>query len=71
MEKEAKYHHNKRSLELTGRSHVVFGHRLEAGDVIQPDDVYDSTSGKWEKPPISGIPLGEGNATVWVRPAKE
>lgn len=45
----------------------VYGKRLKAGAIIQPDDVYDSTSGKWEKAPCPGVVLQEGCQTYWVR----
>lgn len=48
-------------------SQVVFGYRLQPGEIIRRDDVYDSTSGTWEKAPCPGLTLGEGNATIWVR----
>lgn len=71
MEKEAKNHENRRGADLTGRTEFVFGYRLEAGDRLQPDDVYDSTSGQWEKAPISGLVLEEGAGAIWVRPVKQ
>lgn len=46
---------------------VVFGRRLNAGEVIQPEDVYDSTSGRWEKAPCPGVVLQVGCTTYWVR----
>lgn len=46
-------------------SQVVYGERLNAGTIIQSDDVYDSTSGKWEKAPCPGVVLGEGCQTYW------
>ena len=49
-------------------SQVVYGERLKAGEVIQPNDVYDATSGKWEEAPFfSGMVLQEGCQTYWVR----
>lgn len=46
----------------------VFGERLKPGDTIAPDDVYDSTNGKWEKAPYPGLVLQKGTTTIWVRP---
>lgn len=46
----------------------VYGEIIKPGDTIQPDDLYDSTNGKWEKAPCSGVRLGEGTSAVWVRP---
>ncbi len=81
MEKEAKWYKNSHELRVfigkvpadqVSETHVkVFGYRLEVGDTIQPDDVYDSTSGKWERAPCPGLKLGEGALAVWVRPTKE
>lgn len=51
----------------TNPSEVVYGERLRVGDVIQPEDVYDSTSGKWEKAPCPGAVLQKGFAAYWVR----
>jgi hypothetical protein len=48
---------------------TVFGVQLKPGDVIQPDDVYDSSSGRWETVPCPGLKIGEGISTIWVRPA--
>lgn len=70
MEKEARWHENQHEDMGLGINRRVFGRRLGAGDKIQSYDVYDSTSGKWEKAPISGLILGEGAAAVWVRPAQ-
>ncbi len=50
---------------------LVFGERLNVGDVIQPNDVYDSTTGKWEKTPLSGVPVRQGVTTYFVRPKAE
>lgn len=47
----------------------MIGNLLEAGDVLRPTDVYESTSGDWEPCPCPGLPIGEGVATRWVRPA--
>ncbi len=47
---------------------TVFGERLNPGDKIQPNDVYDSTSGGWEKTPCPGLTIQEGCTTFWVRP---
>ena len=48
-------------------SQVVFGGRLQAGETIQAGDVYDSTSGKWEKAPCLGVVLQEDCNIYWVR----
>ena len=49
---------------------LVFGYRLVAGDVIEEDDVYDSSSGGWQKAPCAGLTLQEGTAAVGIRPAE-
>lgn len=48
---------------------IAFGERLRAGDTIQPDDLYDSTTGMWEKAPCPGVVLQEGCSTYRVRPS--
>ncbi len=62
-------HHNRHQF-VTAENKMIYGRRLKPGEVIEPDDVYDATSGQWEKAPCPGLTLGEGNATVWVRPYK-
>lgn len=57
-----------------GRKTHVFGHLLEAGDKLEPDDVYASSNGYFEKCPCPGLKLEnvsdrDGRAVVWVRPA--
>jgi len=47
---------------------IIFGERLEPGVVIQPGDVYDSTSGTWGKTPCPGIVLQKGCTIHWIRP---
>lgn len=46
---------------------TVLGERLLPGDIIQAEDVYDSTCGKWIKSPCPGLMLQEGCTTYWVR----
>lgn len=50
---------------------AVYGIILGAGDVIQPGDVYESTSGRWEKAPCPGCAIQEGCQVRWVRPVEE
>lgn len=45
----------------------IWGRRLQPGDTIQPEDVYDAMSGIWVKAPCAGLVLQEGCATYWVR----
>jgi len=47
---------------------TVYGAKLVAGDVLEPTDVYDSSSGFWEQCTCPGAALGEGTATTWIRP---
>lgn len=58
------FHTHKTSGRLT------YGRQLQPGETIEASDVYDSTNGTWELAPCSGLKLGEGVDTVWVRPAK-
>jgi hypothetical protein len=52
-------------------SKTVIGKRLESGDILEDGDVYDSTSGNWERQPIlTGTRLRSGFAAYWVRPDK-
>ncbi len=47
----------------------IHGRRLENGDVLQKDDVYNSSSGFWEKCPCPGPVLQSSNdIVIWVRP---
>ena len=49
----------------------IFGIKLQAGDVIKADDVYDSSDGTWKKTPCPGLILQEKCNTYWVRPVKD
>ena len=64
MEKEAKFH------KTENCSEPLFGHLLEVGDVLEEDDMYDSTTGKWQKALFPGATIPKDLATVWVRPKK-
>lgn len=48
---------------------IIQGRKLNPGEIIRADDVYDSTSGRWEKAPCPGIVLQDGYAAIWVRPS--
>ncbi|MBI2109278.1 MAG: hypothetical protein HYT93_03840 [Parcubacteria group bacterium] len=48
----------------------IYGYRLEPGDIIMKNDVYDSTTGFWEKAPCPGLTISEKCRTVWVRPTR-
>lgn len=52
---------------------VVYGVQLEPGDIMQPTDFYDSTSGSWERCPEgrAGAIIQKGCETKWVRPVEE
>ena len=43
------------------------GALLERGDVLQPGDMYDSTTGEWEECSTPGVIIGD-TVTLWVRP---
>lgn len=51
------------------RDELVWGERLQPGDTIQPADVYDASSGIWQKAPCPGLVLAERCETYWVRKA--
>lgn len=45
---------------------AIVGRRLETGDVLEPTDVYASTSGNWEPCPVPGLTIT--SVTVeWIR----
>lgn len=46
---------------------VIEGIRLVEGAVLREEDVYDSTTGKWEAGPCAGLTL-QNTRTIWVRP---
>jgi hypothetical protein len=46
----------------------VYGYELEVGDVLEDTDLYDSSMGCWEPAPVPGLPIGEGNDAIWIRP---
>ncbi len=48
----------------------VVGYELETGDILQQNDVYNSSSGKWEKCPCPGlmIQIERDSSVIWVRP---
>ena len=50
---------------------TIEGYRLEPGDTLQKDDMYNSTARKWEECPCPGLILQEGPSAYWVRPAKQ
>jgi hypothetical protein len=54
----------------TAASPRVYGRRLEPGDVLEPTDMYNSSSGNWQFCPVPGVTLqaGIGNDVIWVRP---
>ncbi len=61
MEKEAKLHRTENCSE------PIFGYKLEAGDVLEENDMYDSTTGKWEKALFPGATIPKGLSATWVR----
>lgn len=53
----------------------VYGELLKPGDKIEPNDMYSSTNGRWEKAPCPGLGLCVVAPTptgvlpvIWVRP---
>jgi len=48
----------------------IYGRKLNAGETLEPTDVYDSTDGEWEKCPNPGGKVPKGNHVVWVRPQR-
>lgn len=46
---------------------TVSGRLLEVGEVLQEDDVYESTTGEWVKCPCPGLTLATTHMR-WVRP---
>ena len=54
----------------TGSDAEIFGIQLGPGDTIEPDDVFNSASGKWIASPCSGTRLMPGCLIYWVRPVK-
>ncbi|MEK7498383.1 MAG: hypothetical protein AAB611_00810 [Patescibacteria group bacterium] len=69
-ETEQNLTHNNRHQLVTAQNKMIYGRRLKPGEIIEPDDVYDSASGLWERAPCPGLTLGEGDSVVWVRPYK-
>ena len=47
---------------------TISGRKLEAGEVLEATDVYESSNGQWEPCPCPGLKLGEGVACIWIRP---
>lgn len=62
MEKIAKLHTTKHC------SSPVFGYLLEEGDILQENDLYDSTAGNWSQCMAPGARISSGFSAVWVRP---
>lgn len=48
--------------------YAIYGAQLESGDVLEANDRYDSSSGRWDLCPCPGLKIEAGVATVWVRP---
>lgn len=46
----------------------IYGYELETGDVLEPTDKYDSSSGGWELCPCPGLTIQAGAPAKWVRP---
>ncbi len=70
MESTLRSHTNRNAREGETRGTVVVGFKLEHGDTTQENDVYESTSGRWEKIPNPGITLGQSHGATIIRPSK-
>lgn len=46
---------------------TVLGIKIEPGTVLEENDVYASTTGKWENCPCPGVML-QNSDVFWVRP---
>lgn len=49
---------------------MVFGQVLGEGEILKEDDVYESSSGRWERCTCPGVALGTRTEAhpLWVRP---
>jgi len=69
---ELKFHANRNANNspfMRSIGDVVLGNQLETGDVLEPTDVYESTSGRWELCPCPGLTLEASlEGPIWVRP---
>ena len=74
MQAEPEYYLNRNDNGRYSPNRTAFGRQLEAGDVLEPDDLYESTSGSWERCPCPGLtlsgPITIASAPIWVRPGK-
>ena len=66
MKSECKIH----EIESGKPGRYVLGFLLEEGDVLQENDVYAGSSGKWELCPCPGLKIQPGCSTQWVRRAR-
>ncbi len=49
--------------------HEIAGMKLAAGAILEPDDHYDSTDGKWQPAgQWAGVAIQPACSTTWVRP---
>lgn len=67
MPAERATHHEHPNVEGT----FVYGRKLGNGDVLETNDVYNSTNGRWERCPCPGLTLQgfeEDSPVIWVRP---
>jgi hypothetical protein len=63
---------------MTKQSHIYKGNNmapfkaypLQAGDTLEPTDLYLASDDTWKKCPCPGAAIQEGNITQWVRPTK-
>lgn len=60
-----------REIEIISNNGKIRGRRLEAGEIIEENDLYLSTCGRWEKIPCPGMSVGEKSVDEFVRPYPE
>jgi hypothetical protein len=64
---DPKFHRHLRNMHA-----IIYGVKLEDGDVVEKTDVYESTNGSWERATCPGVTLGDqGARSIWVRPMPE
>lgn len=47
----------------------LLGEQLIPGETIRDGDLYDATSGRWDRCPFVGNTVEEGSAAIIIRPA--
>ncbi len=49
----------------------IYGAQLETGDIVQADDLYNSSGGNWQSCPCPGLTITMGVSVIWVRPMEQ